>query len=346
MKFPKKYGYLLAFLIPLQVVAGYALGGYWNLLTVVSVYGRFPVLDFLIGNDPTNPAPADEAALSDERFFRYVTYAWVGMQVLFLGWAVGAWALGSLAGVPRLGFLLGVATVTGGIGITVAHELGHRTSALERFLGQLALVTVGYRHFYIEHNQGHHVHVGTPRDPATSRKNESFYAFWVRTVAGSWRSAWQIETARLRRIGQPIWSFQNRILAYPALTILFCALLTAGWSLYAGRVLWSIPIFFVLQSIGAFTLLELVNYVEHYGIVRREIAPGRYERVNPLHAWNATPLASNFFLFQLQRHADRPFTKPAGYPALIQLALIPPLWFRWMNPRLEAWQRRQFDTSE
>jgi alkane 1-monooxygenase len=359
MSLRKKLGFLHAFLLPLFVVIGYYAGGGWNFLTLVVVYGVFPVQDYFMGLDSENPKPEDEKALSDDRYFRFVTYAWVYVQVALLGWAAWAVAVGTWTVWTAGAFLAGVATVTGGIGITVAHELGHRTDWLEKLYAQVLLVSVGYGHFFIEHNQGHHVWVATPRDPATSRKGENFYAFWWRTVTGSWLSAWRLEAGNLRKKGLSLWSSQNRMLWYAALPVLFAATLTVGVYAVTGSeaALWRVPLFFVAQSVGAFTLLELVNYIEHYGMVRREVTPGRYERVNPLHSWNANPLLSNFYLFQLQRHADhhahanrryqilRHFDEspqlPAGYPTMVQVALVPPLWFRLMNPRLESWQREQ-----
>ncbi|MCY7349989.1 MAG: alkane 1-monooxygenase [Cytophagaceae bacterium] len=362
MKLLKKLGFLSAFLLPLGLLKSYYLGGYWNFSTVLFVYGVFPLLDFWAGSDPQNPDEAQVTALSEARYFRFVTYAWVFVQVGMVIWGASVFALGTLTFWPAVGFLLGMATVTGGIGITVAHELGHRAEPIERFYCQVLLLTVCYMHFYIEHNQGHHVHVATPRDPATSRKNETFYAFWFRTVTGSWRSAWRLETARLHKKGQATWSIHNRMVWYAVLPLLFCAALTAGLSGYAGHWLWRVPVFFFTQSLLAFSLLELVNYIEHYGIVRRQVATGRYERVNALHSWNANPLLSNFYLFQLQRHADHHAHAnrryqvlrhveespqlPAGYPAMILVALLPPLWFRLMNLRLEAWQRQHVTSDE
>ncbi|MEL7003877.1 MAG: alkane 1-monooxygenase, partial [Bacteroidota bacterium] len=256
-----------------------------------------------------------------------------------------------------IGFILSTGLVTGGIGITVAHELGHKKEAIERFYSKLLLMTVSYMHFYIEHNRGHHVTVATPEDPATSRKNEVFYAFWFRSVIMGYLHAWKIENNRLRKIGISPLSFQNDMIWYTLLPIIFCGAVTAAFSLSNGHLIWEIPLFFFAQSISAFTLLELVNYIEHYGIVRKEIGEGRYERVTPLHSWNASHVVSNFFLFQLQRHSDHHANAikryqvlnhydespqlPSGYSTMIIIALFPPLWFGLMNKRLERWQ----DTS-
>ncbi|MEX2232696.1 MAG: alkane 1-monooxygenase [Cyclobacteriaceae bacterium] len=252
---------------------------------------------------------------------------------------------------------MGCALVTGGIGITVAHELGHKKSALEQFYGKILLLTVCYMHFHIEHNRGHHVAVATPEDPATARKNENFYRFWVRSVFGGYQHAWQLEKERLQRKNHSTISVYNQMLWFGFLPFAFCFLLTLIPTILLKRFTWEVPVFFFCQSLIAFTLLELVNYVEHYGIQRKEIAPGKYERVNPVHSWNASHLLSNFFLFQLQRHSDHHVYSykryqvldhydespqlPFGYPTMILIALVPPLWFWVMNKRLERWRGEQ-----
>jgi alkane 1-monooxygenase len=216
-------------------------------------------------------------------------------------------------------------------------------------------------HFYIEHNRGHHVAVATPEDPATARKNESFYAFWIRSVFGGYMHAWSLENESLRRKGIQVFHWRNNMIWFGILPIIFCGSLTAIFSYTSGMVLWEIPVFFFSQSLLAFTLLELVNYVEHYGIIRKELSPGRYERVNPIHSWNASQLISNFFLFQLQRHSDHHANAikryqvlnhydvspqlPFGYPTMILIATFPPLWFAMMNKRLEAWSTKTVEVT-
>jgi alkane 1-monooxygenase len=232
-------------------------------------------------------------------------------------------------------------------GINIAHELGHRKEKWCRFWAKVNLMTVCYMHFYIEHNRGHHVNVATPLDPATSRKNQWFYAFWFQTVLGAWASAWRLEARRMKAKNLPTYALQNEMW--------LCILLPLA---FAGVMFWwggTVGIlFFFLQSLMAFSSLEIVNYIEHYGIERKLLPNGKYERVNPLHSWNANHLISNLFLFQLQRHSDhhanasRPYQilrhfetspqLPFGYPVMIILALIPPLWFAVMNKRLENWK--------
>ncbi|MCU0451442.1 MAG: alkane 1-monooxygenase [Bernardetiaceae bacterium] len=353
----KKIGFFSAFIIPTLVITGFYLGGWANYLTLGFVFVAIPLLDAWVGRDPDNVDEAEVPRRSAELYYRFITYLWTYFQVGFLAWGVYQVAYYPFALSELVGFLLGFGLVTGGIGITVAHELGHKKTDLERFYAQVLLLTVCYSHFYIEHNLGHHVHVGTPRDPATSRRGEGFYAFWWRSVTGGWRSAWAIETARLQKNHLPVWSHHNRMLGYLAYALLLAGLLTVAFSWPVGQILWRVPLFFFGQSVLAFSLLEVVNYVEHYGLMRRQIAPGKYEKVTTMHSWNANQLVSNFFLFQLQRHSDHHAHAqrryqvlrhieaspqlPSGYPAMILLALVPPLWFASMDKRLDQWQQQR-----
>lgn len=354
MNLGRKLGYFTAFILPGLVVGGYYLGGWWNFITVLDVFIILPLIDQSVGIDTTNVPKERVKLISNEFYYRFVTYVWTWFQLAFVGWGFYVIAFGNISTwFEWVGFILSFALVTGGIGITVAHELGHKKSALERFYSKIMLMTVCYMHFYIEHNRGHHVHVATPEDPATARKNETFYAFWVRSVFGGYAHAWKLENERLRRIGNHPLSIHNNMIWFTLLPLIFCGGITAGFSLLTGNFVWQVPVFFFGQSFVAFTLLELVNYVEHYGIQRKEVSPGRYERVTPIHSWNASHLISNFFLFQLQRHSDHHANAikryqvldhydespqlPAGYPTMIIIALAPPLWFAIMNKRLEHW---------
>lgn len=347
-----KLGYLLSFTLPLWVVAGYLIGGWWNFITLFDVFILMPLLDRWIGTDPTNYSKDEADQRADEFFYRFITYAWVYLQLALVIWGGYVVVYGNIqTWYEWTGFLLSFAMVTGGIGITVAHELGHKKNKLERFYSKILLLTVSYMHFYIEHNKGHHVKVATPEDPATARKNEDFYSFWIRSVAKGYFHAWQLENRRLKRKGKKAFSIHNQMTWFSLLPFIFCALLTATFSLNITGVAWEVPLFFFGQSFFAITLLELVNYVEHYGIMRKETSPGHYERVTPIHSWNTDFVVSNFFLFQLQRHSDHHYNAikrhqvlnsykespqlPAGYPTMIMLAMVPSLWFKVMNPRLE-----------
>jgi alkane 1-monooxygenase len=342
---PLSFG--VGYIIPLLAIWGAQQGGWAQYAVPLFVFGLIPVLDMVLGHYLHNPGPEESEALLKSLTFRLMTWLQVPIQYgLIIG---GAWLISqrnwSLA--EQIGFTLSVGICTGGLGITLAHELIHKVNRWERFLGQALLMPVCYLHFYIEHLSGHHRRVSTPQDPASSRLGESFYSFYWRTVIGSWRSAWNIEKTRLGKRKQALWSRHNRMLGYSLLSTSFGLGLYLLWGPLAG-------LFFVGQSIMAFSLLEAVNYVEHYGLERKEIRTGIYEGVNIRHSWNANFLLTNCLLFMLQRHSDhhahqsrrypvlRQFEEspqlPAGYAGMILLALVPPLWKKVMDPRVATFR--------
>lgn len=354
----RKIGFFTAFIIPALVVIGFYVGGWGNYLAIIFSFILMPLIDQWSGTDTTNVSDSDVKLRSEEFFYRLVTYLWTYCQLAFIIWAAWLVSTGQLTNIiDWIGFVISCALVTGGIGITVAHELGHKKSFVEKFYSKVLLMTVCYMHFYIEHNRGHHVLVATPGDPATARKHQNFYSFWIQSAIGGYFHAWKIERERLERNDHAFISIHNEMIRFFFLPLIFCGSLLLLGSYWKGSLAWEVTVFFFLQSFLALTLLELVNYVEHYGIMRQEISPGKFERVNPLHSWNASHLISNFFLFQLQRHSDHhAFAHkryqvlnhydespqlPFGYPTMIMIALFPPLWFGLMNKRLEQWQKQK-----
>jgi alkane 1-monooxygenase len=346
---PKRYAWLLGLIVPTLPFLSWGLveltglGVFWFYGPVL-VFGVFPLLDLLAGLDATNPPDSVIKWLEADRYYRWCTYAFIPLQYAGLVFACWMWSSGKLSTVEDIGLALTVAMVSG-IAINTAHELGHKRDSLERWLSRVALAQSGYGHFFIEHNRGHHVRVATPEDPASARMGESFYAFWPRTVAGSLRSAWELEGVRLGRMGRSRWSPRNDILGAWAMTVvLFVAL-----AIVFGAVV--LP-YLILQAIVGFSLLEVVNYLEHYGLRRSRREDGRYERTAPEHSWNSNNVASNVLLYHLQRHSDHhanPIRRyqalrhveeapqlPTGYAGMIVLAAIPPLWRRVMDRRLLA----------
>jgi alkane 1-monooxygenase len=346
---PKRYAWLLGLIVPTLPFLSWGLveltglGVFWFYGPFL-VFAIFPALDLLIGMDATNPPDSVIKWLEADRYYRWCTYAFIPLQYAGLVFACWMWSSGRLSTVEDIGLALTVGMVSG-IAINTAHELGHKRDSLERWLSRVALAQSGYGHFYIEHNRGHHVRVATPEDPASARLGESFYAFWPRTVSGSLRSAWHLERERLSRLGRRPLTIHNDILSAWAMTVLLFAALAIAF----GPVV--LP-YLLLQALIGFSLLEVVNYLEHYGLLRRRREDGRYERTRPEHSWNNNNVASNVLLYHLQRHSDhhanplrryqalRHFDEapqlPTGYAGMIVLAMIPPLWRRAMDPRLLA----------
>ncbi|WP_321920829.1 alkane 1-monooxygenase [Burkholderia sp. BCC1998] len=307
-------------------------------------FGVIPVLDTLIGDDRDNPPEAVVPHLERERYYRCIVYLATLVEYIAFFMCVRIVGTHALAWYDYVGFALSLGAATG-ISINTAHELGHKTSRFERWLAKVTLAPVAYGHFFVEHNRGHHVRVATAEDPASARYGESFWAFLPRTVTGSIRSAWRLEKARLERLGHSPWTWRNEVLHAWAMTVVVWAIAIA----MAGKIV--IP-FLVIQAVYGASLLEVVNYVEHYGLGRRKLPSGRYERCTPQHSWNSNHVVTNLFLYQLQRHADhhanptrsyqalRHFDDspqlPAGYATMILFAYVPPLWYRMMNPRVVA----------
>jgi alkane 1-monooxygenase len=343
----KRYAWLLGLFVPsLPLIAwglveATGLGVFWFIGPFV-VFGLFPLLDFVVGTDAENPPDSVIAWLEEDRYYRWCTYLFIPLQYVSLVLACWFWSSGDLSTVDSIGLALSTGLVAG-VAINTAHELGHKRASLERWLSKVALAQTGYGHFFIEHNRGHHVRVATPEDPASSRLGESFYEFLPRTVAGSLGSSWGLERKRLARMGKGPWTIHNDILNAWAMTALLFGALVAVFGVVV------LP-YLLIQAVLGFSLLEVVNYLEHYGLLRGKRDDGRYEITRPEHSWNSNNVASNVLLYHLQRHSDHhanPLRRyqalrheddapqlPTGYAGMIVLAAIPPLWRRVMDRRL------------
>jgi alkane 1-monooxygenase len=345
----KRYAWLLGLIVPtlpflawgLVEVTG--LGIFWFYGPFL-VFAIFPLLDLAIGMDAANPPDSVMKWLEQDRYYRWCTYLYIPIQYAGLVLACLLWSSGRLSSIDDIGLALTMGMVSG-IAINTAHELGHKRASSERWLSKIALAQSAYGHFFIEHNRGHHVRVATPEDPASSRLGESFWAFLPRTVSGSLRSALEIEREHLTRDGRRFWSPRNDILNAWAMTVA----LFAGLCVVFGLVV--LP-YLLIQAVLGFSLLEFVNYLEHYGLLRAKREDGRFERTAPEHSWNSNSVASNVLLYHLQRHSDhhanpmrryqalRHFDQapqlPTGYAGMIVAAAFPPLWRKVMDPRLLA----------
>jgi alkane 1-monooxygenase len=355
---PKRYLWLIGLVVPTLAFLAYGLWaatglGVFFWIGPIVILGIVPALDLLVGLDRSNPPEDMIEALEQDRYYRWITYAFLPIQ--YLGFVGAFWLIangdpfghGDLTTLDRIGLALTIGCV-GGIGINTAHELGHKKESHERWLSKIALAQSFYGHFYIEHNRGHHVRVATPEDPASSRLGESFYQFWPRTVFGSLKSAWRLEKRRYARRKQHPFRIGNDVLnAWLMSAVLWGAMI--AW-LGVG-----ITPYLLIQAVVGFSLLEVVNYMEHYGMLRGRVGIGerqRYERVDPTHSWNSNNVATNVLLYHLQRHSDhhanptrryqtlRDFEEspvlPTGYSGMIVLAIVPPIWRRVMDPRVLA----------
>jgi alkane 1-monooxygenase len=341
---------MLVYLVPFSAVAGYMFGGLFTFLTPVAVFGVIPFIDLMVGKDVVNVPENREKELEETRPYRYITWACAPIQVILVMWGLYTASNGNLQFIEFLGLSVSVGVSSGIMGINVSHELVHRLdNKLEPFLSRLMLWTVLYMHWGLEHVVGHHRNVATAHDPATAKFGQSVYAFLPQTVFGSFLSVRDFEENRLKKAGIPVFSFHNRVVVYTVLQALLILFATLFFG-FKGLA------FLLIQSFTAIFLLEVVNYIEHYGLLRK-MTDDRPESVKPWHSWNSSNRVTNRFLFNLQRHSDHHYKPgrryqilrhfdespqlPTGYAGMILLAVIPPLWRRIMDPKIMDIRNRE-----
>jgi alkane 1-monooxygenase len=342
-------------MIPLVALGAY-FGGYWVVLLPIYGWFVFGILDAITGLNLENADP--QTPESDLFWYRLITLIWFPIQFCVV--------FGLVYYVPRAAHLglmesivlfFGVGVITGSIGINYSHELMHQKNRTERFLADGLLAMVLYSHFRSEHLLVHHIYVGTPRDPVTARYNEGFHRFYPRVLKACFHSAWNAEKALLARRKLSVKSLRNPFWRYGALQIFFVIL-----ALYLGGF-GGLALFFVQAGVAIWQL-ELTNYIEHYGLTREHLGDGKYEHVKPHHSWNAAHKASNWLLINLQRHSDHHYKPdrrfpllqnydedeapqlPFGYPVMTAVAMAPPVWRYYMNPRVRAWRKKYYPEIE
>jgi alkane 1-monooxygenase len=322
----------------------------WIIFTILYIYALPAIMDLIAGKNRANSDPAQMDWMS--RAFEYKLLPWVLLlKIMILKiLALQIIVSGRFDTIDCLGIAFLTGQTVGSYGIFVAHEFLHRKSTLDKALAEILMVSVMYPHYCIEHLYGHHKYAATPKDPATSRFGESLYAFLPRTVLGGIGHAWQLENRRLARQGRHWLNMRNRMLRY---TIEVISINLAIWYFCGPLGIAA----FAIQSVVAIVTLEVINYIQHYGLERKEIAPGRYQRAEIAHSWSSECWFSNSYWLNLGRHSDHhnaPYRSfqmlrrfedepelPAGFPAMFLLAFVPPLWFKVMNPRVLALREAQ-----
>ena len=316
-----------------------------TLIPFFFVFGFIPLADKLVGEDRYNPPGEVVAAMEADPYYLRLARAAVPLAWLSFIATVAFVGTQDLPWWSYVFLVLGVGTIDGGA-LLIGHELGHKADRLNKTFAILSNNVVGYAHFRIEHNRGHHTWVATPEDPASARFGESIYSFAKRELPGAFERGWRNEAERLTRRGKSVWSIDNEVLLGFALTLAVAAALIAAFG-------WTVAPFILAHHFVGWYGLTQANYVEHYGLLRGKGPDGRYQPVEPRHSWNTNHIVSNLMSFHLQRHSDhhanpmRPYQSlrdfedlprlPSGYPGMFVLASIPPLWFRVMNPKALAW---------
>ncbi len=337
--------YLIAYTVPLAAFAGLYCQGYWSPGSFYVAFVITPILELFLPGTDKNLGPEEEQEQARSRFFDVLLYLNLPILYGLLWYYFSIISTGSLSSWEIVASTLNVGLALGSMGINVGHELGHRAEKYEQWMSKALLLPALYMHFFIEHNRGHHKNVATDLDPASARKGQTVYAFWLRSVAGSYLNAWQLELGRLNKEGLSPWSWQNQMTQFQ--------LIQAAYLLLVGLAFgWNVVLFALATAVVAFLLLETVNYVEHYGLRRRQLDNGRYEPVTPRHSWNSNHELGRILLYELTRHSDHHYKAsrkyqilrhwdespqlPLGYPGSIIVSLAPPLWFALMDKRVEA----------
>lgn len=343
----KRHFWLMSFLIPAMAITAPLLymqfQSDWLIwMFVIAFYTLFPLLDLILGEDSSNPPESVVPQLEKDPYYRYITLMHVPLVIfgfVFCAWFVATQNL-SISGYIGSAFIAGI---IGGHGLNIGHELGHKKNKLDQWMAKLVLAPAAYGHFFIEHNRGHHKCVATPEDPASSKMGENIYSFGLRELPNAFMRAYGIERDRLHAQGKSAWSIENEFLQ--TMTMTLAAYI--GLGLWLGAII--VP-YLIISAFWSMWQLTSANYIEHYGLLRKKLPSGRYERPQPHHSWNSNHIFSNWALFHLQRHSDhhanatrsyqslRNFDNlpsfPNGYFGMYTVAYIPWLWFKVMDKRL------------
>jgi alkane 1-monooxygenase len=329
-------------------ILSFSFTGWVTCIAMFYAWILIPLSELFIRPDEKNLDDTEAEIAKADKGYDYLLYFFVVLQYatliyfLFVMKDTGALSWWEIAArVATMGLLCGT------FGINIGHELGHRVHLFEQFLAKAALLTSLYMHFKIEHNKGHHKKVGTPDDPASARYNEPVYIFYFRTIIFSYLSAWRIANDEMRKENRPVLNFKNEMVQAHIIQFLFVG---AVYYFFGGMV----TLYYLGAALIGILLLETVNYIEHYGLQRKQVEEGKYERTMPRHSWNSNHIIGRLMLFELSRHSDHHYLAskkyqllqhhdespqlPTGYPGSMILSLFPPAWFFVMNRKIKRLQ--------
>lgn len=337
-----KWKYLAVYITPLVVIFSLSSMNYWSYFSVLFVFGFIPLVELFTKKDQNNLSEIDEEKASKNRIYDWILYGLVPMQYGIFFYFLYQMSNDQVTLFTKIGYTTALGISCGVLGINAAHELGHRSSRKEQLMSKLLLITSLYLHFFIEHNRGHHKNVSTDHDPASSKFGETVYSFYFRSIIMGWLSAWKLEQQKLQVNHQKFWSWHNEMIRFQVYQALLILLLLIFFGAQT-------TLFFIVAASIGIVLLETVNYIEHYGL-RRTKKGERYERTLPIHSWNSNHPIGRVLLLELSRHSDHHFIAsrkypllrhhdqspqmPTGYPGMMLLTLIPPLWFYVMHRKI------------
>lgn len=342
-----KFRHVASCLLPQMLIGllvlGIWRGGFWLMPLTVFLMVLVPILDLLTG-------------WQDDEHFETSDFS--RAQVVLLRWNTRLYAVGYMAALVyvvlnidrfsglEFGLLVSGMGLVGGVGFGCAHELLHAPGRIDQMLQKIMTVFLFYPHYKLIHIRSHHHHAGTDHDENTAWMNESIYSYIFRTIPGSMVRCWQMEAKRHRAVSRESFLkgfLMNKMVPYALGQVI---LLVALW-VFAGPMG---LLFYAAQLVVGHLILESVNYIQHYGLLRK-LRDGKYERTGPEHSWDTYHFFSSYVTFRVGHHsyhhiAVQPYylldpepeapKLPVGYFWAIPIVLLPPVWRRWINPRIEA----------
>jgi alkane 1-monooxygenase len=337
--------YLSAYILPLCAFIGIWKLDLFTFLTPVVTFILIPIIEFFTPENKTNLQEEERLNKNKKRFFDVLLYLNLPILIGILYYGFYTFQYKNVETFEVVGLIFSIGIVLGSNGINVAHELGHRENWFAKWISKLLLLPSFYTHFTLEHNYGHHVHVSTPDDPATARYNQNVYAFWFQSALGQYKNAWKVQSKLNKANSTSFFSIKNEMLLNTFLQFTYLIVLFSSLGI-------KITLYAVAMGIVGFLLLESINYIEHYGLLRKQRKSGRYLPVKEIHSWNSNHLLGRILLYELTRHSDHHYRAskkyqileyyetspelPYGYPTSIVLALIPSLWFKIMNKKIPS----------
>jgi len=332
--------YLTVFSVLFFAIVSFSSTGFLAFSVVIYAYGFIPFVELFLKADESNLSAIEEEMLKNDKFYDWILYLTVPFQFFLLFYFLNSLEDPLLTTTDIIGRILSMGIMCGNA-INIGHELGHRVKLHEKLMAKIMLLTSLNMQFFIEHNRGHHKRVATNEDPASATRNQLVYSFWIRSIVLSFISAWNLEANRLKKQNNSVFSFKNEMLRFVIIQVLFTF---AIYFFFGALGL----IAFLFAALGGHLVLETTNYIEHYGLRRKKTERGTYERTLPIHSWNSNHVYGRLLLFELSRHSDHHYKAsrkyqilkhhedapqmPTGYPGMMLLSLIPPLWFYVMNP--------------
>jgi alkane 1-monooxygenase len=339
----RAFKYLSPLILYFGSIAAFAGKGLLCFAPLIYAWIIIPGIELLIKPDPSNLNEAEEEVARDSKVYDYILYFIVLLQIPTLFYFLYSMQDGTLTLADKIGRVSTMGLLCGTFGVNVGHELGHRIKPFEQVLARISLLSSLYMHFVIEHNKGHHKNVATPEDPSSARMGQPLYFFFFRSIVLTYVSAWKISLKEIQKQQKSFFGLSNEMLLFQVIQFTFVAIVFLLFG-------WKITLYFLAAAMMGILLSEMVNYIEHYGLERKQIAEGKYERAMPEHSWNSNHVIGRLMLFELSRHSDHHYLAsrkyqvlrhhqyapqmPTGYPGMMILSLLPPAWFYVMDPRV------------